>query len=179
MPVPCAESKTLQDVSYPWFHMIQWSCEDLESNVVMKWDYSEIRADVGELTSDADTFLVRCPPQEIAGFSIEDGSTYLEWAAALLNRVKTLGPIRYALVPARVNEKDFWERYFASVRTVIIEHVTMCSRESATCVSPAMRAEEAKPEVRPEVARPEIRLEEPRPDVRPEEPVRINDCGDS
>eukprot|EP00920_Eleutheroschizon_duboscqi_P006971 GHVT01016163.1.p1 GENE.GHVT01016163.1~~GHVT01016163.1.p1 ORF type:complete len:189 (+),score=11.59 GHVT01016163.1:1427-1993(+) len=127
----------VQDVNFPWFHIVQWSCESLPANVIYKYNYDDIRRDVRGLTADPDTFLSLCPPAELEELSLleEDqisaGSRparpfsdfCLEWASALLGQIPTLGVARFRLVPARVKEDKFWRRYFCAVRKLVQQHV--------------------------------------------------------
>eukprot|EP01068_Selenidium_serpulae_P012097 Selendium_serpulae@DN5768_c1_g1_i2.p1 len=73
------EGDDLQDAVYPWFHMIQWACEDIEPKKVFKWDYSAIKIDVENLAPDGDTFLVRCPKGKLDNFTLDDSTTFVEW----------------------------------------------------------------------------------------------------
>eukprot|EP00923_Selenidium_pygospionis_P053383 GHVN01092474.1.p1 GENE.GHVN01092474.1~~GHVN01092474.1.p1 ORF type:complete len:162 (+),score=30.06 GHVN01092474.1:166-651(+) len=113
----------LQDAVYPWFHIIQWSCEDSEPRKVFKWDYSSIKKDVEGLCPDAETWLKRCPKDKIDNFTMDDSTTFVEWASVLLKQVPHLNDVRFRLVPCRVPEERFWERFFAAIRAIVREHV--------------------------------------------------------
>nr|ABI14286.1 BSD domain-containing protein [Pfiesteria piscicida] len=111
----------LQDDTFPWFHIIQWSTEDAKSNSIFRWDLASIQSAADSLTQDADSFLAHCPEElpVSVGFSLEDDKAFGEWAAALLEWSPTLRQVRYRLVPARLKEEAFWSRYFAGLREAV------------------------------------------------------------
>ncbi|EEA08166.1 BSD domain-containing protein [Cryptosporidium muris RN66] len=117
--------ETLQDHVFPWFHIVQWASEDLPINTVLKWNYKTIKKKVEELTIDTNEFLKSCQLYKIDNFSLDDDQIpYAEWAAALLVLIPSLSNIRYELVPRRMNENLFWQRYFSTIRNIIISDVS-------------------------------------------------------
>ncbi|KAL7066986.1 BSD domain-containing protein [Cryptosporidium serpentis] len=125
--------ETLQDHVFPWFHIVQWASEDLPINTVLKWNYKTIKKKVEELTIDTNKFLRNCQSYKIDNFSLDDDQTpYAEWAAALLVLIPSLSNIRYELVPRRMNESLFWQRYFSTIRSIIISDVIL-STEDVNC----------------------------------------------
>ncbi|OII77449.1 BSD domain-containing protein [Cryptosporidium andersoni] len=122
--------ETLQDHVFPWFHIVQWASEDLPINTVLKWNYKTIKKKVEELTIDTNEFLKNCQSYKIDNFSLDDDQTpYAEWAAALLVLIPSLSNIRYELVPRRMNENLFWQRYFSTIRSIIISDVIFSTED--------------------------------------------------
>lgn len=119
-----------QDLKYPWFHIVQWASEDINCNFVMQWNYSVLMSEVSHLTENADNFLTNCPAATIDNFFFQDGSVFLEWAASLLDSVPSLSKCRFRVVPSRLPEHRFWERYFHKVKQVVIQHVLTLSEEA-------------------------------------------------
>lgn len=125
-----------QDISYPWFQIVQWACDPLPSNQIYKWNYDYIKQDVNALTAminskqdcTGDDFLHNCPSAaELQGFTMEDDNIYVEWAAVFLMRNPSLSRMRYRLVPSRVTEAHFWQRYFTAIRGIIQKQVLSTS----------------------------------------------------
>eukprot|EP00405_Crypthecodinium_cohnii_P024748 CAMPEP_0206496682 /NCGR_PEP_ID=MMETSP0324_2-20121206/49606_1 /ASSEMBLY_ACC=CAM_ASM_000836 /TAXON_ID=2866 /ORGANISM="Crypthecodinium cohnii, Strain Seligo" /LENGTH=152 /DNA_ID=CAMNT_0053981849 /DNA_START=38 /DNA_END=493 /DNA_ORIENTATION=- len=135
----------LQDDVFPWFHIIQWSTEDAQSNSVFRWDLSRIQSAADKLTLDKESYLLHCPeplPGSV-GFSLEDDKAFGEWAAALLEWSPSLRQVRYRLVPALLKEEVFWSRYFAGLRSTIRAEVFRDEDEGSN------GSEEAVPHVDP------------------------------
>mmetsp|Transcript_177826 Transcript_177826/g.570290 ORF Transcript_177826/g.570290 Transcript_177826/m.570290 type:complete len:153 (-) Transcript_177826:123-581(-) len=111
----------LQDDIFPWFQIIQWSAEDAQSNAVFRWDLPSIQSAADRLTQDHESFLVQCPEDlpGSCGFSLGEDKAFGEWAAALLEWSPTLRQVRYRLVPGRLKEETFWNRYFAGLRQAV------------------------------------------------------------
>lgn len=119
----------MQDNVYPWFHIVQWSSEELPTNTVLKWNYKSIKEKVQSLTLNKQVFLTNCPVSRIQGFSLEEDDPncaipFAEWAAALLSQMDDLSNVRYELVPGRMSESIFWQSYFNAIRNIIIKDVS-------------------------------------------------------
>eukprot|EP00922_Rhytidocystis_sp_ex-Travisia-forbesii_P000187 GHVS01000296.1.p1 GENE.GHVS01000296.1~~GHVS01000296.1.p1 ORF type:complete len:184 (-),score=44.24 GHVS01000296.1:213-764(-) len=67
----------------------------------------------------ADDFLVKCPNQEIPSFTMEDDTSFVEWGAVLLVQIPSLSRLRFRLVPSRLSEHNFWQRYFAAIARIV------------------------------------------------------------
>eukprot|EP00416_Gambierdiscus_australes_P004120 CAMPEP_0171144052 /NCGR_PEP_ID=MMETSP0766_2-20121228/145281_1 /TAXON_ID=439317 /ORGANISM="Gambierdiscus australes, Strain CAWD 149" /LENGTH=148 /DNA_ID=CAMNT_0011607895 /DNA_START=9 /DNA_END=451 /DNA_ORIENTATION=+ len=111
----------LQDDVFPWFHLVQWCAEDARANCVFRWDLAGVQDAVAALSQDADVFRARCPDELPADclFSLDERTTFAEWASALLEWNPTLRQVRYRLVPGCMKEEVFWSRYFAGVRQAV------------------------------------------------------------
>eukprot|EP00921_Rhytidocystis_pertsovi_P003628 GHVQ01006286.1.p1 GENE.GHVQ01006286.1~~GHVQ01006286.1.p1 ORF type:complete len:355 (+),score=115.64 GHVQ01006286.1:83-1147(+) len=156
--IPPSSINKYQDVSYPWFNIVQWSCESIPSNVVFRYNYHYIKEDVYSLTTSASPrthtssinrssssavansdalmdrpsfdFISNCPKCKIENFSLdEDDNTFVEWGGVLLAQIPSLARMRYRLVPSRLTEIEFWMRYFNAVR--IIVHSQVLARETS------------------------------------------------
>ncbi|KAK6587812.1 hypothetical protein RS030_81215 [Cryptosporidium xiaoi] len=120
----------MQDNVFPWFHIVQWSSEELPTNTVLKWNYKNIKEKVQGLTLNKHVFLSNCPVSIIENFSLDEDSpncnfAFAEWAGALLMQIQELSDIRYQLVPSRMSEEIFWQRYFNAIRNIIIKDVSL------------------------------------------------------
>uniref|UniRef100_A0A0G4GJ74 BSD domain-containing protein n=1 Tax=Chromera velia CCMP2878 TaxID=1169474 RepID=A0A0G4GJ74_9ALVE len=120
-----------QDDAFPWFHIVQWCCETALPDRVFRWDLNAIKERVDEMTADADAFLHFCPRAKVEGFTMDDATNFCEWAGALLKKVPSLAAVRFRLVPARMNEETFWQRFFSAVREEVKRHVDDIERELA------------------------------------------------
>mmetsp|Transcript_40796 Transcript_40796/g.82255 ORF Transcript_40796/g.82255 Transcript_40796/m.82255 type:complete len:160 (-) Transcript_40796:245-724(-) len=127
-----------QDDIFPWFHLVQWCAEDAKANRVFRWDLAGIQEAVATLSQDADTFLARCPEKLPVDciFSLDDSTTFAEWAEALLEWSPSLRQVRYRLVPSRMKEEAFWSRYFAGVRSVVREQLFRGEAEGSSSEAP-------------------------------------------
>mmetsp|Transcript_69723 Transcript_69723/g.167379 ORF Transcript_69723/g.167379 Transcript_69723/m.167379 type:complete len:200 (+) Transcript_69723:63-662(+) len=110
-----------QDDHFPFFQLVQWSAEDCASNVIFTWDLVKVQELIGSLTQDVEAFRRICQQSltEKDHFSMDDDTAYAEWAEALLQWSEQLRRVRFRLVPARMKEEVFWNRYFAGVRMVL------------------------------------------------------------
>ncbi|KAF7458915.1 BSD domain-containing protein [Cryptosporidium felis] len=134
------DAETMQDNVFPWFHIVQWSSEELPTNTVLKWNYKSIKEKVKSLTLDKQTFLTNCPISKINGFSLEDDNLscnvpFAEWAAALLSQMDELNNIRYELVPGRMSEEIFWQSYFNAIRNIVIKDVIFSMKDKQTNIT--------------------------------------------
>ncbi|KAF8823062.1 BSD domain-containing protein [Cardiosporidium cionae] len=86
--------------------------------------------DVELLTEDGDTFLYRCPKSDVEEFSFDDHSDFLEWSQFLLRQVPSLAAVRYALVPKRISEDEFWKRYYTALREIVIAQIEHTNKGS-------------------------------------------------
>eukprot|EP00922_Rhytidocystis_sp_ex-Travisia-forbesii_P000188 GHVS01000297.1.p1 GENE.GHVS01000297.1~~GHVS01000297.1.p1 ORF type:complete len:187 (-),score=43.33 GHVS01000297.1:180-740(-) len=64
-------------------------------------------------------FLDKCPSQEIPTFTMEDDTSFVEWGAVLLVQIPSLSRLRFRLVPSRLSEHNFWQRYFAAIARIV------------------------------------------------------------
>ncbi|KAJ1606846.1 hypothetical protein OJ253_2578 [Cryptosporidium canis] len=129
--------ETMQDHIFPWFHIVQWSSEELPTNTVLKWNYKSIKEKVQSLTLNKEVFLTNCPISRIAKFSLDEDDPdctipFAEWAAALLSQMDDLSNVRYELVPSRMSEGIFWQSYFNAIRNIIIKDVIISMEQSET-----------------------------------------------
>merc|ERR550539_934089 len=87
----------LQDNIFPWFHLVQWCAEDAKANCVFRWDLVGVQDAVAGLAQDAEAFGVRCPDELPADclFTLDERTTFAEWAAALLEWSPALRQVRY------------------------------------------------------------------------------------
>ncbi|KAH8583652.1 BSD domain-containing [Cryptosporidium sp. chipmunk genotype I] len=134
--------ETMQDNVFPWFHIVQWSSEELPTNTVLKWNYKSIKEKVQSLTLNKQVFLTNCPISRIQGFSLDEDNPdciipFAEWAAALLSQMDDLNNIRYELVPRRMSESIFWQSYFNAIRNIIIKDVIISIENQNALVSNA------------------------------------------
>ncbi|POM85143.1 BSD domain protein [Cryptosporidium meleagridis] len=132
--------ETMQDNVFPWFHIVQWSSEELPTNTVLKWNYKSIKEKVQSLTLNKQVFLTNCPVSRIQGFSLEEDDPdciipFAEWAAALLSQIDELNNIRYELVPSRMSESIFWQSYFNAIRNIIIKDVIISTENGNSLLS--------------------------------------------
>ncbi|KAJ1606676.1 hypothetical protein OIY81_1631 [Cryptosporidium canis] len=127
--------ETMQDHIFPWFHIVQWSSEELPTNTVLKWNYKSIKEKVQSLTLNKQVFLTNCPISRIPKFSLDEDDPdctipFAEWAAALLSQMDDLSNVRYELVPSRMSEGIFWQSYFNAIRNIIIKDVIISMEQS-------------------------------------------------
>ncbi|WRK32521.1 BSD domain containing protein, partial [Cryptosporidium parvum] len=132
--------ETMQDNVFPWFHIVQWSSEELPTNTVLKWNYKSIKEKVQSLTLNKQVFLTNCPVSRIQGFSLDEDDPdciipFAEWAAALLSQMDELNNIRYELVPSRMSESIFWQSYFNAIRNIIIKDVIISTENGNSLLS--------------------------------------------
>ncbi|CEM09022.1 unnamed protein product [Vitrella brassicaformis CCMP3155] len=117
------EQGVLQDDNFPWFHIVQWCSEDVSSDTVFRWSLDEVRERVLRLTDSVESFLEQCPPADIPEFTLDDSTTFVEWAGALLDQLPSLKEVRYRLVPSRIKEERFWKRYFGAIKNILTQEL--------------------------------------------------------
>lgn len=126
----------VQDDLFPWFHIIQWSCETLKEDFLLKWHLPAIKSDVDSILASPSQFVKACPSDELLAFSaFDESSVYMEWyvyichfmiffrAESLLHELPTLASLRFKLVPVKMSESQFWQRFFCGLRILIQTHI--------------------------------------------------------
>jgi len=117
------EQGVLQDDNFPWFHIVQWCSEEVSSDTVFRWSLDEVRERVLRLTDSVESFLEQCPPADLPDFTLDDTTTFVEWAGALLEQLPSLKEVRYRLVPSRIKEERFWKRYFGAIKNILTQEL--------------------------------------------------------
>ena len=130
------EDGGLQDEHFPWFHIVQWCSEDLNSSFVWRWDIKVVKQRIEKLTISEENFLAECGNNDTLeeDFSLDQQTFFLEWAMALLEQIESLKEVRFKLVPGRMKEDVFWKRYFAGIKRVVVKEFFL-------------EAEEVKPQI--------------------------------
>mmetsp|Transcript_82016 Transcript_82016/g.187698 ORF Transcript_82016/g.187698 Transcript_82016/m.187698 type:complete len:123 (+) Transcript_82016:25-393(+) len=86
---------------------------------VAQCDPTVLEYKMAELSAGtADEFLDRCPPSKL-----ELPEEWVDWAKVLLEQIPGLSDMRFRLVPQRVVEDQFWQRYFTRVLQLAQEQV--------------------------------------------------------
>lgn len=68
-----------------------------------------------QFAESPEAFLQLCPPQTEAEATFSSAMVPASWAEALLEQQPGLKLTRFRLVPGKVSEDDFWDRYFAAI----------------------------------------------------------------
>lgn len=103
---------------YPWNEILQWGSYDL--NVEITANVSrEIVEEIKDITIDEDSFFKAIDEKTLEPFHFEDN--YVIWATELLKHIPNLRKVRYNIVPKLLSEEDFWMKYFATIKMIIIK----------------------------------------------------------
>lgn len=108
------------ELKFPWDEIIKWGSYDLNTNID-KTVIQNIISDIKDITIDETSYLNATDGKTIEPFNFEN--CYVEWAVELLKQVHNLKTIRYKLVPKIINENEFWKRYFATIKIIIVKNV--------------------------------------------------------
>ncbi|VWU52697.1 BSD-domain protein, putative [Hepatocystis sp. ex Piliocolobus tephrosceles] len=107
------------ELKYPWDEIIEWASSDL--NVCMDITIiKKIIEEIKDITLDENNFLNITEGNSIDFFNFDD--TKVSWAMCLLKEITNLKTIRYNIVPKLISENDFWLRYFATIKIIVIKN---------------------------------------------------------
>ena len=88
-----------------------------------------------QLAESSESFLHLCPEH---GEAAEASSALVpaSWAESLLEKQPGLKQTRFRLVPSKVSEENFWDRYFAAIFRLLEAELTAsrdqrCSKNGA------------------------------------------------
>mmetsp|Transcript_179 Transcript_179/g.402 ORF Transcript_179/g.402 Transcript_179/m.402 type:complete len:164 (-) Transcript_179:121-612(-) len=130
--VPGTELKEADDESsrralrnpIPWTDLVRRSCSLLQTRSLLapSWDPStdqmlevldHCESRLVSLSESPESFLALCPAS--TNFECASAMVPVDWAEALLERSAQLRETRRQLVPRRLKEDVFWDRYFAAI----------------------------------------------------------------
>ena len=91
-----------------------------------------------QLAESSESFLQLCPEHGEAAEAAEASSALVpaSWAESLLEKEPGLKQTRFRLVPSKVSEENFWDRYFAAIFRLLEAELTAsrdqrCSKNGA------------------------------------------------
>ncbi len=117
-----AESGLHEEEEFPYFQMIQWACDELEELNVMTYDLPEARKAIQQIPDDEQA-LMDADASSVSILKCYEGADreiWEDWAERLLETSESLRDLRYKLVPKKLSEQDFWRKYFARAKQVIL-----------------------------------------------------------
>lgn len=119
------ESRLDEEEEFPFFQMLQWAGADLPENTVMKYDLDAAKKTILEISKD-ETALIDTEPDgnlNLRCFEGSDREVWEDWAGVLLDRDLHLVALRYKLVPRKLTEDVFWEKYFSRAKALLLRTV--------------------------------------------------------
>eukprot|EP00438_Fugacium_kawagutii_P024450 Skav202123 [mRNA] locus=scaffold1980:207593:207928:+ [translate_table: standard] len=75
----------------------------------------EVEPELLQFAESPEAFLQLCPPTAEFDSTFSSAMVPASWAEALLEQQPGLKLTRFRLVPGKVSEDDFWDRYFAAI----------------------------------------------------------------
>ncbi|CRG94536.1 BSD-domain protein, putative [Plasmodium gallinaceum] len=108
------------ELKYPWNEIIKWGSNDLNVDVSLTI-IKKIIEEIKDITLDEESYFNITEGKSLDEFKFEN--SFVEWATALLKEITNLKKIRYNIVPKLVNENEFWLRYFATIKIIIIKNI--------------------------------------------------------
>lgn len=75
----------------------------------------DVEPELLQFAESPEAFLQLCPPQTAEAATFSSAMVPASWAEALLEQQPGLKLTRFRLVPGKVSEDDFWDRYFAAI----------------------------------------------------------------
>jgi hypothetical protein len=113
-----------EDTEYPFFQMLQWATHDLAEDTVMAYDLERAKTVVLGIPAD-EAALISTDTKQVSSLKCYEGSEreiWEEWAESLLQR-EDLRELRFKLVPKRLSEQEFWQKYFARAKHLLLETI--------------------------------------------------------
>lgn len=111
---------------FPWFQILQWATEDLQTSEIFTYDLVAIRAALEQIWASETNFQVASENAEDLRLRCDEDSdeeVWLAWAAALLEKSPPLAALRFSLVPRKMTEEVFWAKIFASSKRAILSTI--------------------------------------------------------
>ncbi|KAF4674855.1 hypothetical protein FOL47_008603 [Perkinsus chesapeaki] len=138
------EKKALRDNTdgcdpggYPWRDLALMATADQQDSrlspnktrdvhITTRIDFAEAERRIRQLTESQDpavqghqAFLKKCPaiPEDMQGDKLVQAAAKVptDIALEMIKQVPSVNRVRYRLVPARIKEDDFWQRYFYAI----------------------------------------------------------------
>ncbi|CRG99019.1 BSD-domain protein, putative [Plasmodium relictum] len=108
------------ELKFPWNEIIKWGSIDLnvDANITI---IKKIIEEIKDITIDEESFFNITEGKSLDAFNFEN--SFVEWATALLKEITNLKKVRYQIVPKLINENEFWLRYFATIKMIIIKNL--------------------------------------------------------
>jgi hypothetical protein len=119
------ESRLDDEGEFPYFQMLQWAATDLPENNVMKYNLDAAKTTILEIPKDEAALIDTQPDGDIRlrCFEGTEREVWEDWAEALLERDAELSELRYKLVPRKLTEHVFWQKYFSRAKFLLLETV--------------------------------------------------------
>ena len=125
---------------YPWFELIQWAAEDIPSETIFQYDIQKVQTAVKYICQSEQAYLSECKANgygiDLDCFeTIEENPhppVWREWASSLIDQIPELNEIRFKLVPGKMTEKLFWERFFSGCKNAIIKTISSHDNDTLT-----------------------------------------------
>ena len=127
---------------------MQWVLGLTHNLLFISYQLIEVRGETEphllQLAESAESFLQLCPklPRDKATGSFEESipsssAVPANWAETLLERQPGLKCTRFQLVPSKISEEKFWDRYFAGIFLLIAAQ--LCELHGVSAVSEKKR----------------------------------------
>lgn len=105
---------------YPWNEILKWGSYDLNVELTAKVSLAIVE-EIKDITTDEDTFFKAIFEKTLDPFHFENN--YVSWATELLKQIPNLSNVRYNVVPKLLSEEEFWRKYFATIKMIIIKNL--------------------------------------------------------
>ena len=112
-----------QEEEFPWFQILQWATEDLNTSEIFTYDLVAVRKALENIWASETNFANACKDAGDLRLTCDEDSdeeVWLAWAAALLEKSPSLAALRFSLVPRKMAEEVFWAKIFASSKKAIL-----------------------------------------------------------
>ncbi|SCA48738.1 BSD-domain protein, putative [Plasmodium ovale] len=113
------------ELKYPWNEIIKWGGNDLNVDISIM-TIQRIIEEIKDITIDEENFFNVTEGKSIDSFHFD--KDFVLWATSLLKEIKNLKKVRYNIVPKLISENEFWYRYFATIKMIIIKNIFECPK---------------------------------------------------